>query len=131
MTILQAAASAAGRAMGAMLGYGLTKMATATAVDCTEAWERQPDAYRSGQRPAMSSPARVEAASVPVTAAGERPAPAVRPTPAGAGHPNLTRSDLQCATFALREFGEQCTTDFGRQFWTGLADKFAAAAERK
>lgn len=62
-------------------------------------------------------------------AAEEGPAPVI--SAAGAGHPNITRTELQCAAFAVREYGDQCTTEFGRKYWVDIADKLNAAAAAK
>jgi hypothetical protein len=43
----------------------------------------------------------------------------------------LTRAELQCAAFAVREWGASCGIGFGHQFWGGIADKLNAAAQKK
>lgn len=74
----------------------------------------------------LTSPADGEACTDRGPAAGECPAP-VMPA-AGAGHPNITHTELHCAAFAVRDYGEQCTTEFARKYWGDIADKLNAAA---
>ncbi|AXN43419.1 hypothetical protein MM1218R_01471 [Mycobacterium marinum] len=75
------------------------------------------------------SPADGEACTERGPAAGECPEP-VMPA-ADAGHPNITYTELHCAAFAVRDYGEQCATEFARKFWGDIADKLNAAAAAK
>lgn len=43
----------------------------------------------------------------------------------------LTATDLHDAAFAVREFGEQCTTEFGQKYWANIADNLNAVALRQ
>lgn len=63
--------------------------------------------------------------SSPAVGVGERPAS--EPAP-GAGQPNLTSDERTSAAFAIREYGQQCTEEFNRQYFSGIADKVAQGA---
>ncbi|RFZ41354.1 hypothetical protein DAVIS_02623 [Mycobacterium marinum] len=83
----------------------------------------------------LTSPADGEACTDRGPAAGECPAPdfsaalsGASALAAGAGHPNITHTELHCAAFAVRDYGEQCTTEFARKYWGDIADKLNAAA---
>ncbi len=43
----------------------------------------------------------------------------------------ITRTDLESAAFAVRDYGEQCATEFARKYWGDIADKLNAAAATK
>ncbi|WP_142400910.1 hypothetical protein [Mycobacterium marinum] len=77
----------------------------------------------------LTSPADGEDCTERGPAAGECPEP-VMPA-ADAGHPNITHTELHCAAFAVRDYGEQCTTEFARKYWGDIADKLNSAAATK
>lgn len=62
-------------------------------------------------------------------AAGERPAGPELRALSSAGQPSLTKTDLAAASFAVREYSAQRRTDFGRHYWTTIADKLAQARD--
>lgn len=88
-------------------------------------WEQQHPHQEPEQMSDHSSFVDGEASPACGPPAKERPAP----QPAhGAGQPNLTSSDLSSAAFGVREYGQQCATEFAQRYWTGIADLLASAA---
>lgn len=59
--------------------------------------------------------------------AGGETVPAPANPAAGAGTP-LTQADLHSAAYAAREYAAACGTDFGIDYWHGIAEKLTTAA---